>query len=107
MKHAIVAASLLLATPAMAHDYFVQHHYQEVTYTETVVDAEDALIGALIGGIIGNNVGNADGNGAAGAVVGGVIGGTSTVTKTKNEYTHSTITFQLDGKTYTLEFQRR
>ena len=82
----------------------------------------DMLKGAIIGGIIGNNVGNIDNGGALGAVVGGMLGhnnskatgGVRTVCKQETRYTeerrtiysHSTVTFTHDGKSYTLRFQK-
>ena len=83
----------------------------------------DAVMGAIIGGIIGNNVTKdlPDG-GTAGAIIGGLLGhqnstannGTELVcnkmTRYKESmetmYSHSTITFTHDGKTYTLKFMR-
>ena len=82
----------------------------------------DMLKGAIIGGIIGNNVGDVKNGGALGAVLGGMIGhnnsnatgGTQTVCKQETRYTeerrtiysHSTVTFTHDGKSYTLRFQK-
>ena len=81
----------------------------------------DALKGAIIGGIIGNNVTkNVDNGGAVGALLGGIIGhnnskatgGTRRVCQTETRYeesqetvySHSTITFFLDGKQYKVNF---
>ena len=83
----------------------------------------DAVMGAIIGGIIGNNVTKdlPDG-GTAGAIIGGLLGhqnstannGTKLVcnkmTRYKESmetiYSHSTITFNYDGRTYTVRFQK-
>ena len=83
----------------------------------------DTLKGAIIGGIIGNNVTkNVDNGGAVGALLGGMLGhsnsnassGTKRVcnveTRYKEEsltiYSHSKITFEWMGKTYTVQFQK-
>ena len=83
----------------------------------------DMLKGAIIGGIIGNNVTkNVDNGGAVGALLGGIIGhnsskatgGTQRVctTETRYEeqsetvYSHSTISFYLDGKEYNVKFYK-
>ena len=83
----------------------------------------DAVMGAIIGGIIGNNITKdlPDG-GTAGAIIGGLLGhqnstandGTKLVcnkmTRYKESmetiYSHSTITFNYDGRTYTVRFQK-
>jgi len=80
-------------------------------------------MGAIIGGIIGNNITKdlPDG-GTAGAIIGGLLGhqnstandGTKLVcnkmTRYKESmetiYSHSTITFNYDGRTYTVRFQK-
>lgn len=83
----------------------------------------DTLKGAIIGGIIGNNVTkNVDNGGTVGALLGGMLGhsnsnasgGTKRVcnieTRYKEEsltlYSHSKITFEWMGKTYTVQFQK-
>jgi uncharacterized protein YcfJ len=82
----------------------------------------DMLKGAIIGGIIGNNVGDIKNGGAAGAILGGIIGhnnstatgGTRQVCRVETRYTeapmtvysHSTVTFTHNGKTYTVRFQK-
>ncbi len=96
----------------------------EVCYNEDVPGDKtgDTLKGAIIGGIIGNNVGNVENGGALGAVIGGMLGhnnsnatgGTKRVCRVEtrfNEssrriYSHSTITFTLDGKQYKVRFVR-
>ena len=90
-------------------------------------DKESAIIGGIIGGVIGNQFGKGSGKEAAtgvGALTGAIIAGnkdkgptgytTQTVCnkeqrykeKTKEVYSHSTITFWLDGSQRTLKFQR-
>lgn len=83
----------------------------------------DTLKGAIIGGIIGNNVTkNVDNGGAVGALLGGMLGhnnskatgGTRTQCnietryqeETREVYSHSTVTFSVDGKSYTLKFNK-
>ena len=82
----------------------------------------DAVKGAILGGIIGNNVGNIDNGGAIGAILGGMLGhsnsnasgGTKRVCSTETRYkeksaviySHSTISWRLDGKNYTLKFHK-
>ena len=123
-------------TPAIAqqnvsvtdhYKYVVMKHPRQVEVCENKrVSGDktgDALMGAIIGGIIGNNVTKdlPDG-GTAGAIIGGMLGhnnstaksGTKTVCQVETRYTeqkremysHSTVTFTHDGKTYTLKFVR-
>jgi len=83
----------------------------------------DMLKGAIIGGIIGNNVTkNVDNGGAVGALLGGIIGhnnskatgGTKRVCQTETRYeeqsetvySHSIISFYLDGKEYNVKFYK-
>ena len=82
----------------------------------------DTVKGAILGGIIGNNVGNIDNGGAIGAILGGMLGhsnsnasgGTKRVCNTETRYkekstvvySHSTISWRLDGKNYTLKFHK-
>ena len=83
----------------------------------------DTLLGAIIGGAIGQNITKDLPDGAtAGAIIGGLLGnqnstannGTKLVcnkmTRYKESmetiYSHSTITFNYYGKTYTVRFQK-
>ena len=83
----------------------------------------DAVMGAIIGGAIGQNITKDLPDGAtAGAIIGGILGnqnstandGTKLVcnkmTRYKESmetiYSHSTITFNYYGKTYTVRFQK-
>ena len=83
----------------------------------------DTLLGAIIGGAIGQNITKDLPDGAtAGAIIGGILGnqnstandGTKLVcnkmTRYKESmetiYSHSTITFNYYGKTYTVRFQK-
>ena len=83
----------------------------------------DTLLGALIGGAIGQNITKDLPDGAtAGAIIGGILGNQNSKTIngkqmkcTKNVryqesmetvYSHSTITFNYEGRTYTVRFQK-
>ena len=83
----------------------------------------DTILGAIIGGAIGQNITKDLPDGAtAGAIIGGLLGnqnstandGTKLVcnkmTRYKESmetmYSHSTITFNYEGKTYTVRFQK-
>ena len=87
----------------------------------------DVLTGMIIGGILGKGITGKDNGAAAGAVMGGVIaadqGGREQVVvghrkeyqcfekvlyeeKRQSVYSHSTVTFTVDGKRYTLEFKK-
>jgi len=123
-----VAESKLARIEVTEHFKQVYHktpHNVEVCYDQKVSGDKtgDALMGAIIGGIIGNNVTKdlPDG-GTAGAIIGGMLGhqnsdtkgGSKIVCKVETRYTeekremysHSTITFTHDGKTYRLRFTR-
>ena len=84
---------------------------------------KDTILGAIIGGAIGQNITKDLPDGAtAGAIIGGILGnqnstandGTKLVcnkmTRYKESmetiYSHSTITFNYYGKTYTVRFQK-
>tara|TARA_B100000424_G_scaffold6352_1_gene4751 strand:+ start:259 stop:702 length:444 start_codon:yes stop_codon:yes gene_type:complete len=128
IANSAVAESKLARIEVTDHFKQVYHktpHNVEVCYDKTVSGDKtgDALMGAIIGGIIGNNVTKdlPDG-GTAGAIIGGMLGhnnstaksGTKTVCQVETRYTeqkremysHSTVTFTHDGKTYTLKFVR-
>ena len=113
----------------------VKDHYKSVIqkkpYTvevceDVVVGGDktgDALTGAIIGGVIGNNVTkNVDNGGAVGALLGGIIGHNNSKAKSRVEtqcrretrynetvnevYSHSTVSFIHNGRSYTLNFQK-
>jgi uncharacterized protein YcfJ len=88
---------------------------------------EGALLGMILGGVTGKVLGGNDKGAAAGAVIGGIIGADKSQSKKgiigyKQErqctdytryneqqqqvYSHSTVTFTSDGKTYTLSFKK-
>jgi|TARA_B110000263_G_scaffold145128_1_gene125918 uncharacterized protein YcfJ len=83
----------------------------------------DTIMGAIIGGAIGNNVTkNLPDGGTAGAILGGLLGNMNSDATggiqrqcnvetrykevSKEVYSHSVITFTLDGQTYTVRFNR-
>jgi hypothetical protein len=80
-------------------------------------DLENFITGAIIGGTIGNNIPGEKGGGAIGGILGGALNaernkGMKCRTETHykkqliNSYSHSTITFNYNNKTYTLTFQK-
>ncbi len=97
-------------------------------YGKAPASTGDTLLGAIIGGAIGNQFGQGSGKDAmtvlgaiAGADVANKSGGRqivgyTTETRCENQivyvetvqeiYTHSTVTFVDNGKTYTVRFQR-
>ena len=115
-------------------DTQVQDHYKNIIYktpsqVEVCYDRNvsgdktgDALKGAIIGGILGNNIKGEKDGGAIGAIIGGMLGHSNSSatgntkricrnqTRYKEEsrrvYSHSSITFQYEGKTYTVRFQK-
>ena len=123
---------LITGKSAFAAD--VQDHYKnvinQIPYTvevcrDRVVSGDktgDALAGAIIGGILGNNIKGEKDGGAIGAIIGGMLGHSnssvngdvktycSNQTRYKEEsktvYSHSTITFEYEGKVYKVRFKR-
>jgi len=97
-------------------------------YGQGPASTGDALAGALIGGAIGNQFGNGSGKDAM-TVLGAILGadaankggsrrivGYTQETRCENQtvyvntqqqvYSHSTVTFVQNGKTYTVKFQK-
>ena len=128
----IACASLVMTSSAYANQ--VQDHYKSII-SQTPYSVEvcrdhvtsgdktgDALTGAIIGGILGNNIKGEKDGGAIGAIIGGMLGHSNSSatgntkricrnqTRYKEEsrrvYSHSSITFQYEGKTYTVRFQK-
>ena len=115
-------------------DTTVQDHYKNIIYkipsqVEVCYDRNvsgdktgDALKGAIIGGILGNNIKGEKDGGAIGAIIGGMlghsnsgaIGGTKRVCQvetryseeSKRVYSHSTISFVYEGKSYRVNFKK-
>jgi len=80
-------------------------------------DLDNFLTGAIIGGAIGNNIPGEKNGGAIGGVLGGILNTERNKTpqcrtetrydeETQTVYSHSTVTFTHEGRSYTLRFQR-
>ena len=127
-----LAATLIISNKVDASE--IQDHYKDIIsqkpYTvevcrDRVVSGDktgDALAGAIIGGILGNNIKGEKDGGAIGAIIGGMlghsnsgaIGGTKRVCQvetryseeSKRVYSHSTISFVYEGKSYRVNFKK-
>lgn len=102
----------------------IPHTYEVCSEVDVPADkTKDTLLGAIIGGAIGQNITKDLPDGAtAGAIIGGILGnqnstniGGKQMRCTKNTryedtmetmYSHSTITFSYQGKTYKIRFQK-
>ena len=126
MKKLIATIMVMAATPAFAET--TQDHYKQVIvkkpYTIEVCtegngksDLNNFLEGAIIGGAIGNNIPGEKNGGAIGAFLGGVLNAENNKgnqcrkeiryeEEYREMYSHSTVTFQHNGRTYTLRFQK-
>ena len=122
----VIAALAML--PNLAFAETTQDHYKQVIvqkpYTVQVCtegngksNLNNFLEGAIIGGIIGNNIPGENGGGALGAILGGAMNtennkGNRCRMETRYEeeykevYSHSTVTFTHNGRTYSLRFQK-
>ena len=128
----IFATSSAYAT--QQHNANVQDHYKTIISqkpynvevcrdrTTSGDKTADALTGAIIGGILGNNIKGEKDGGAIGAIIGGMLGHSnssasgntkricSTQTRYNEEsrrvYSHSSITFTYEGRTYTARFRK-
>ena len=115
-------------------DTQVQDHYKNIIYktpsqVEVCYDRQvsgdktgDAIKGAIIGGILGNNIKGEKDGGAIGAIIGGMLGhsnsgatgGTKRICQvetryseeSKRVYSHSTISFIYEGKSYRVNFKK-
>ena len=115
-------------------DTQVQDHYKNIIYktpsqVEVCYDRNvsgdktgDAIKGAIIGGILGNNIKGEKDGGAIGAIIGGMLGhsnsgatgGTKRVCQVETRYSeesrrvysHSTISFIYEGKSYRVNFKK-
>ena len=119
-----------LGAPAKAtqpHNAVVQDHYKTVIVkipTEYEVcsqgngktDLENFITGGIVGGVIGNNIPGEKGGGALGAILGGALNaeankGTKCTKHTHYEkkmetiYSHSTIKFNYNGRSYSVSFK--
>jgi uncharacterized protein YcfJ len=134
-KTLLVGSIAMVMGSSVANAEVVKDHYKSIIqktpyFVEVCEDVVrsgdktgDALTGAIIGGIIGNNVTkNVDNGGAVGALLGGIIGHNnsdatgSVETQCRREkryneviqevYSHSTVSFLYNGKSYTVKFQK-
>ena len=115
-------------------DTQVQDHYKNIIYktpsqVEVCYDRQvsgdktgDAIKGAIIGGILGNNIKGEKDGGAIGAIIGGMLGhsnsgatgGTKRICQVETRYSeesrrvysHSTISFIYEGKSYSVNFKK-
>tara|TARA_B100000963_G_C22618235_1_gene668523 strand:+ start:321 stop:728 length:408 start_codon:yes stop_codon:yes gene_type:complete len=126
-----VGMVLCLSTTTQAtqpHAARVDDHYKTVIVkipTEYEVcskgngksDLENFITGGIVGGVIGNNIPGEKGGGALGAILGGALNaeankGTKCTKhihyekKMETIYSHSTITFNYDGRSYTVRFKK-
>lgn len=105
-----------------------QDHYKNVIikkpYTVEVCtqgngksDLDNFITGAIVGGAIGNNIPGEKNGGALGAILGGALNternkSPQCRTETRYEeeqqtvYSHSTVTFTHEGRSYTLRFSK-
>ena len=134
MNALLIAGIALMFTTTSAHAQNITDHYKEVImkqpYTVEVCtkgghpgnnksDITNFLEGAIVGGAIGNNIPGEKNGGALGAFLGGVLNternkDTGPVCKTETRYeeeantiySHSTITFEYQGRQHTLSFKK-
>ena len=114
------------ATPSFATD--IQDHYKthivKIPFDYEVCskgngksDLENFITGGIVGGIIGNNIPGERGGRAIGAILGGALNAESNKgmkctkhtryeKKMETIYSHSTITFNYEGKNYTVSFKK-
>ena len=134
-RYYMTFVGLAIASNAMADGTRVTDHYKDVLYktpynVEVCTDVQrsgdktgDALAGAIIGGIIGNNIKGEKDGGAIGALLGGMLGhsnstagnGTERTCRVetryrevlKNVYDYSTVTFDYEGRSYSVKFKKK
>lgn len=137
MKRLIALVAIMIPGTSLAEDLppRVQDHYKTVYVKkpyrieeceERLVGGdktEDTVRGAVIGGALGNAIGKDTQATVAGVVIGGLIGHDKSDAIPRYElqcevithydveereiYSHSTITFEYDGRVYTERFQKR
>ncbi len=117
---------MLGCNPALAYQF--QDHYKTVinqtphtvevcTKGNGKTDLDNFVTGAITGGVIGNNIPGEKNGGAIGGMLGGILNSEKnkanqcrTETRyTENQqtvYSHTTVTFDYEGKQYTLSFRK-
>ncbi len=126
MRQLCTLGLILLSSTAIAET--TQDHYKNIIikkpYTVEVCTQgngkshlDNFLTGAIVGGAIGNNIPGENNGGALGAILGGAINAErnkspqcKTETRYEEEqqtvYSHSTVTFMHEGRSYTLRFSK-
>jgi uncharacterized protein YcfJ len=126
MRKLCTLGLILLSSTAMAET--TQDHYKNIIikkpYTVEVctqgngkTDLDNFITGAIVGGAIGNNIPGEKNGGALGAILGGALNTERnktpqcrTETRYEEEqqtvYSHSTVTFTHEGRSYTLRFAK-
>ena len=129
----VITAGMILSMSSVAfatqpHAARVNDHYKTVIVkipTEYEVcskgngksDLENFITGGIVGGVIGNNIPGEKGGGALGAILGGALNaeankGTKCTKHTHYEkkmetiYSHSTIKFNYNGRSYSVSFKK-
>ena len=107
MKHILTAVCVLSATAGMAHETTadVVDHYKTVKEC-TNNKAEGAITGALLGGLLIGTITETDRGAGIGALIGGLAGadGKKETCTTRQEYSHTTVTFIHNGVEKTFSF---
>ena len=129
MKLKLILAFSLFSTIAQANPHTtIEDHYEtrtiKIPHSVEVCtegngksDLNNFLEGAIIGGAIGNNIPGEKGGGALGGLLGGALNAesnkgmkcrteTTYKKRIKTVYSHSTITFNYNGKSYVVSFQK-
>lgn len=126
MRKLCTLGMILLSGAAMAET--TQDHYKNIiikkpysvevcTQGNGKTDLDNFITGAIVGGAIGNNIPGENNGGALGAILGGALNternkSPQCRTETRYEeeqqtvYSHSTVTFMHNGRSYTLRFAK-
>ena len=127
-KELLFGSVMLIASSNSALAYQFQDQYKTVinkkpysievcTQGNGKTDLENFITGALIGGAIGNNIPGEKNGGAIGGILGGALNteknkGNQCSVETRYEeervqvYSHTTVTFDYQGRQYTLNFKK-
>lgn len=135
VKYYMIFVGIAIASNVMADETRVTDHYKNVVYktpynVEVCTDVQrsgdktgDTLKGAIIGSIIGNNIKGEKDGGAIGAIIGGMLGHSNSTAESgtqrncrvetrykevlKNVYQYSTVTFDYEGRSYSVKFKKK